>query len=210
MHKTTFQLETEIAALTAERAKLMQDVDTALNLQAHAQRAEAEALERVAELEAALAARATPAQPDADEQRAMRIGKHVLEFATRGGWKDDGEGAFEFIQRHSYAVGFEDAGGKIDQFGTHPVNRWPIAAITAGLQPSPSSVGAAIPEGWKLVPVEPTDEMLHDGKLCAAFDAFDHPDTGMEIEVVNMADVWRDMLAAAPSIAQDGQKSEGA
>jgi hypothetical protein len=91
-----------------------------------------------------LAARATPAQPDAYEQRAMRIGKHVLEFATRGGWKDDGEGAFEYIQRHSYAVGYEDAGGKLGQFGTYSVNRWPIAAIVAGAQPFPSSVGAAI------------------------------------------------------------------
>jgi len=79
---------------------------------------------------------------------------------------------------------------------------WKATAEAKDSKPSPSSVGAAIPEGWKLVPIEPTDAMLHDGKLCAAFDAFDHPDTGMEIEVVNMADVWRDMLAVAPLAEQ--------
>ena len=64
-----------------------------------------------------------------DEARALRIGKHVLEFARKSGWKDDGEGAFEFIQRHSYVVGFEDAGGKV-QYGTDTEgSRWPISAL---------------------------------------------------------------------------------
>lgn len=64
-----------------------------------------------------------------DEARALRIGKHVLEFARKSGWKDDGEGAFEFIQRHSYVVGFEDAGGKV-QYGTDTKgSRWPISAL---------------------------------------------------------------------------------
>lgn len=63
------------------------------------------------------------------ESREARIGRHVLEFARRGGWQDDGEGAFEFIQRHSYVVGFEDAGGKI-QYGTDTKgSRWPISAL---------------------------------------------------------------------------------
>lgn len=35
--------------------------------------------------------------------------KHVEDFAAKGGWtKDSGEGAFEFIQRISYAQGVED------------------------------------------------------------------------------------------------------
>lgn len=64
-----------------------------------------------------------------DEARALRIGKHVLEFARQSGWKDDGEGAFEYIQRHSYVVGFEDAGGKV-QYGTDTEgSRWPISAL---------------------------------------------------------------------------------
>ena len=36
--------------------------------------------------------------------------KHVEDFATRAGWKrEDGEGAFEYVQRVSYAQGLEDA-----------------------------------------------------------------------------------------------------
>jgi hypothetical protein len=48
-------------------------------------------------------------QPD----RATRIGAYVLETAKNAGWKDDGEGAYEYIQRMSYAQGVEDAGTAI-------------------------------------------------------------------------------------------------
>lgn len=57
--------------------------------------------------------------------RMTRLGKHVMEFATKGGWQDDGEGAFEFIQRQSYAVGISDA-GKTPPSGPRWGNRWPI------------------------------------------------------------------------------------
>lgn len=49
--------------------------------------------------------RAALAEPDQSEP--MR--KHVEQFAAKGGWtKDSGEGAFEFVQRISYAQGVED------------------------------------------------------------------------------------------------------
>lgn len=42
------------------------------------------------------------------EQEPMRL--YVEEFARRCGWeKDSGEGAFEYVQRKSYAQGLEDA-----------------------------------------------------------------------------------------------------
>lgn len=50
---------------------------------------------------------AAPAQEEQD--RATRIGTYILETAKTLGWKDDGEGAYEYIQRLSYAQGVEDA-----------------------------------------------------------------------------------------------------
>jgi hypothetical protein len=68
-------------------------------------------------------------------------------------------------------------------------------------RPSPSSVGAAIPEGWKLVPVEVTQEMLDAVGMCPVV-------KGKEwMDKVHRED-WAKFLSAAPSIAQDGQKSE--
>ena len=93
------------------------------------------------------------AAPSNDERMA-RLGRYVTEFATKGGWEDDGEGAFEFIQRHSYTVGFEDAGGKVGEFGTQTNgSRWPISALAA---PSPtgeslSARNAALEEAACLV-----------------------------------------------------------
>jgi hypothetical protein len=52
-----------------------------------------------------------------------------------------------------------------------------------------------VPGGWKLVPLEPTDEMRI---ACIYGDDADEIDAD-----------WKAMLDAAPSIAQDGQKSEG-
>jgi hypothetical protein len=74
---------------------------------------------------------ATTARASGDE-RATRIGRHVLDFAKRGGWPDDGEGAFEFIQRHSYVIGYQDAGGKVSYGGTDTKgSRWPISAFAS-------------------------------------------------------------------------------
>jgi hypothetical protein len=47
------------------------------------------------------------AAPPAQTPDPMRA--HVEQFAAKGGWtKDSGEGAFEFVQRISYAQGVED------------------------------------------------------------------------------------------------------
>lgn len=44
-----------------------------------------------------------------EQSRATRIGVYILKTAKSLGWKDDGEGAYEYIQRLSYAQGVEDA-----------------------------------------------------------------------------------------------------
>ncbi len=51
-------------------------------------------------------------------------------------------------------------------------------------QPAPS-----IPEGWKLVPVEPTEKMKHAGRAAAWSNAVAYNET---------RDIYKAMLAAAP------------
>ena len=72
--------------------------------------------------------------PMDEEARCARIGAHVMRFARQYGWRDDGEGAFEFIQRHSYIVGQQDAGAKLPD--GYNDRRWPITAIAGS-------------DGWK-------------------------------------------------------------
>lgn len=72
---------------------------------------------------------AMPVLDMSDEARALRIGLHVLDMARKHGWKDDGEGAFEYIQRQSYVVGYEDAGGKVKYSTETKGSRWPITAL---------------------------------------------------------------------------------
>lgn len=45
-----------------------------------------------------------------ERERAARYGQHLIDFAKRVGWdENDAEGAFEYVQRKSYAQGLEDA-----------------------------------------------------------------------------------------------------
>lgn len=61
-----------------------------------------------------------------ESERFARLGRHITTMAEKHGWKrEEGEGAFEFIQRHSYAVGIEDAGGRAPGTQTYG-SRWPI------------------------------------------------------------------------------------
>lgn len=41
---------------------------------------------------------------------ALRAGVHLMATARSMGWKDDGEGAFEFMMRRCREVAFEDCG----------------------------------------------------------------------------------------------------
>jgi hypothetical protein len=62
--------------------------------------------------------------------REQRLGASVMDFARKAGWQDDGEGAFEYIQRISYAQGLEDGAAKPDDIEpVEPVV--PVAKITA-------------------------------------------------------------------------------
>lgn len=48
-----------------------------------------------------------PQIPDA-LSRPEVVGRHLLRKAKEWGWTDDGEGAFEYVQRISYQQGLED------------------------------------------------------------------------------------------------------
>jgi len=45
---------------------------------------------------------------ESKQSREYRIGEYAIAFAKKLGWDDTGEGIFEFIQRKSYAQGYED------------------------------------------------------------------------------------------------------
>lgn len=47
-----------------------------------------------------------------DDSREYRTGSHVLQTARVMGWKDDGEGALEFLLRRAREVAFEDCAEK--------------------------------------------------------------------------------------------------
>lgn len=48
---------------------------------------------------------ATGNEPSDEHDRLQRAGQHLFDVARRMGWTDDGEGAFEFVQRLSYEHG---------------------------------------------------------------------------------------------------------
>jgi len=79
---------------------------------------------------------------------------------------------------------------------------------------------ASVPEDWKLVPVEPTEEMLFKGHMEIDFDRnaqntleLEHPsqtdDGGTSIRT-DMTDAWVAMLAAAPTppVSEDRKDAE--
>lgn len=71
---------------------------------------------------------------------------------------------------------------------TRPIYKTTMAleALIAALEQPDIEIPASVPEGWKLVPVEPTDDMLYD------IQEYSHilPPRGRRI--------WAHMLAAAP------------
>lgn len=83
-------------------------------------------VERIAELYSWYEPHAQGFDVKGEQESMARLGRYVTEFATQHRWnKEEGEGAFEFIQRHSYAVGLEDAGGRPPGTKTWG-NRWPV------------------------------------------------------------------------------------
>lgn len=47
-----------------------------------------------------------------DDEYFIRIGKNLHQSAVSIGWKNDGEGAYEFVSRKTYEVGYNDAHGR--------------------------------------------------------------------------------------------------
>lgn len=48
-----------------------------------------------------------------DDGRELRNGAHLLSTAKALGWKDDGEGALEFLLRRAREIALEDCGRKV-------------------------------------------------------------------------------------------------
>ena len=48
----------------------------------------------------------------------VRLGKHLHQKAISLGWENDGEGAYEFVSRKTYEVGYNDAHGRDDNDST--------------------------------------------------------------------------------------------
>lgn len=62
------------------------------------------------QVDAALARRAAqPVAPVQEDERFLRAGRNLHDLAKRLGWPDDGEGAYEYVQRLTYELGREDA-----------------------------------------------------------------------------------------------------
>ncbi|MHC2115379.1 hypothetical protein ACYPJF_07730 [Stenotrophomonas geniculata] len=74
-------------------------------------------------------------------------------------------------------------------------NQMALNAIIAALTPPEGDMGnpISVPDGFVLVPVEPTEAMVHAG-LNAPFRG--HPETGGP----SLPDMWTAMLAARPEV----------
>ena len=77
---------------------------------------------------------------------------------------------------------------------------------------SVEQAGVAIPEGWALVPVEPTEEMIQSACLHQSGEKYDSYDEWWESHTTGISrlirelevSAYRNMLAAAPSPDQQG------
>ncbi|GEM_PF-6389993 len=63
----------------------------------------------VSELIAAARRAAQPVALGQEDERLLRAGRNLHGLAKRLGWPDDGEGAYEYVQRLSYELGRKDA-----------------------------------------------------------------------------------------------------
>lgn len=69
-----------------------------------------------------------------------------------------------------------------------------------------SGMAAAVPDGWKLVPIAATDEMLqawHEGSLAAEPDGDYHGTPTISLDAINRAG-YTALLAAAPEVPGHG------
>lgn len=133
----------------------------------------------------------------------------------RCGWSESAE----YDQHNPLNVGPDERGGFKDQFGGyHPAGSdMAIAYALASAAPAPVAVpsedpkppvgDAAVPSGWKLVPVEPTREMLAPFARQQVAAMGQNPDTSLmpggspcwHHFTDRWIPVYRAMLAAAPT-----------
>lgn len=61
--------------------------------------------------------------------------------------------------------------------------------------PIPAQQSPVVPEGWQLVPIEPTKKMIKDG---AWREYYEESSNSLIVDDDDVISVWKDMLAAAP------------
>lgn len=87
-----------------------------------------------------------------------------------------------------------------------PINAAIIRVEAVATQLARLSGMAAVPDGWKLVPVNATDEMLqawHEGSLAAEPDGDYHGTPTISLDAINRAG-YAALLAAAPEVPGHG------
>jgi hypothetical protein len=96
--------------------------------------------------------------------REIRTGAHLLAAAKSLGWKDDGEGAFEFVVRRSREVALEDCAARIEalEAALHKIDDITIDHTAMGIARKALASAALAPEQDKDTSVEDTIEGIKE------------------------------------------------
>ena len=120
---------------------------------------------------------------------AVEADRHALGMTRDAdGWNQGGPKELEYMAEmvsktmHDYALG-----GEVDEALScaSAALRFAVAAAKANIESARGAQSAA-PEGWKLVPIEPTLEMVEAG-------------TKIRHGSINTAIIWMHMILAAPT-----------
>ena len=113
-----------------------------------------------------------------DKQQLAAMGEHMREMEECK------------QKKHSYAQVMTWA-GDYEKIGGHGLIVEMLKSYAGMLGSSKRKPEFKVPDGWKLVPIEPTDEMYYDGQQ-AGSTAYADPDG------IAIAYLWEAMLAATP------------
>ena len=112
----------------------------------------------------------------------------------------------KFAEKYSHQAGIPVESVKFDAHGTpyvdtpYVTNVIPNAMVQAAYWGWKAAKAQAVPEGWKLVPVEPTPEMMLHGSNCQH-----HAWNDKECPMRNSRrSIWKHMCDAAPELNKAG------
>lgn len=135
--------------------------------------------------------------------RNLNFGKDIVALGIEGS-KQIARAALEAALRHSpsaapvavkvkpvrYLCDFQDpvTGSFVERVGVNDPTGEPRVSNVRPLYASPAIETPAVPEGWKLVPIEPTEDMVTEGAVACG--GYDYP---------SPRSVWEAMLTASPT-----------